>query len=236
MQDIPQYLTLDSFLNSSRHHRQAEDTYQVTGFLDGWYGDNVAPLTSANITSNQEVTFVPMGYMVSPPNAYDQQPFQSPSPKYQPVYKFDEGPAPFAKKTYTAPASPISPEQKYCDAKPKSASERKKMREYARNLTCFNCGTNKTPLWRRTVDKRHNLCNACGLYYKQYNQNRPVAYTAKTQRVVKKQSPRPDGAISDYNPSRYHTTYQPMRSESLFFKNFVPEHFSPKPSGHEETL
>ncbi|CAJ0828072.1 6358_t:CDS:2 [Entrophospora sp. SA101] len=33
---------------------------------------------------------------------------------------------------------------------------------------------NNTPLWRRTPDRMHSLCNACGLYYKQYNTHRPL--------------------------------------------------------------
>ncbi|KAF9180570.1 putative electron transfer flavoprotein subunit [Haplosporangium sp. Z 767] len=40
---------------------------------------------------------------------------------------------------------------------------------------CHNCGVTKTPLWRRTHDRLHSLCNACGLYYKQYKANRPLA-------------------------------------------------------------
>ncbi|CAG8535697.1 761_t:CDS:2 [Ambispora gerdemannii] len=43
-----------------------------------------------------------------------------------------------------------------------------------RQLECYNCGVNKTPLWRRTPDRMHSLCNACGLYYKQYNTHRPL--------------------------------------------------------------
>lgn len=67
-----------------------------------------------------------------------------------------------------------------------SASEKKKKREYARNLTCFNCKTTKSPLWRKTEDKVHNICNACGLYYKQYNSNRPLSYKNREPRVSKK--------------------------------------------------
>ncbi|KAI8830702.1 GATA zinc finger-domain-containing protein, partial [Chytridium lagenaria] len=50
---------------------------------------------------------------------------------------------------------------------------RKRQRENTRNLVCHNCGATSTPLWRRTVDRLHSLCNACGLYYKQYQSHRP---------------------------------------------------------------
>ncbi|CAG8801204.1 11675_t:CDS:2, partial [Dentiscutata erythropus] len=30
-----------------------------------------------------------------------------------------------------------------------------------RQLQCFNCGIKNTPLWRRTPDRMHSLCNAC---------------------------------------------------------------------------
>lgn len=39
---------------------------------------------------------------------------------------------------------------------------------------CHNCAVTRTPLWRRTACKRYSLCNACGLYYKQYGRDRPV--------------------------------------------------------------
>jgi len=43
-----------------------------------------------------------------------------------------------------------------------------------RHTECFNCRTRSTPLWRRTPDKKHSLCNACGLYMKQYKTHRPL--------------------------------------------------------------
>ncbi|KAG0024132.1 putative electron transfer flavoprotein subunit [Podila clonocystis] len=46
---------------------------------------------------------------------------------------------------------------------------------------CFNCGVTKTPLWRRTADRKHSLCNACGLYYKQYQANRPLVTRPKDE-------------------------------------------------------
>ncbi|KAI8359457.1 GATA zinc finger-domain-containing protein, partial [Mortierella sp. GBAus27b] len=44
----------------------------------------------------------------------------------------------------------------------------------SRQLICFNCQVTQTPLWRRTPDRKHSLCNACGLYYKQYGAHRPL--------------------------------------------------------------
>lgn len=51
----------------------------------------------------------------------------------------------------------------------------------ARQLECYNCHVTKTPLWRRTPDRSHSLCNACGLYYKQYNTHRPLHIRQKHQ-------------------------------------------------------
>ncbi|KAJ3163576.1 putative electron transfer flavoprotein subunit [Geranomyces michiganensis] len=70
------------------------------------------------------------------------------------------------------------------EPRPLTKAERKKLRENTRNLTCHNCGTHKTPLWRRTADKRHSVCNACGLYYKQYQCNRPISVRAPRESVM----------------------------------------------------
>lgn len=57
-----------------------------------------------------------------------------------------------------------------------------------RQLECFNCHVTKTPLWRRTPDRAHSLCNACGLYYKQYNTHRPLHIRQKHQTNQNKQA------------------------------------------------
>ncbi|KAI8610252.1 hypothetical protein BC830DRAFT_764813 [Chytriomyces sp. MP71] len=41
-------------------------------------------------------------------------------------------------------------------------AERKKTREMNRKLICFNCGATQSPIWRRTEDKMHSICNSCG--------------------------------------------------------------------------
>eukprot|EP01135_Chromosphaera_perkinsii_P004514 Nk52_evm8s287 gene=Nk52_evmTU8s287 len=53
--------------------------------------------------------------------------------------------------------------------------------------SCDNCGTKDTPLWRKySVGKFH--CNACGLYYKSNNSNRPFV-KAKKGKLADGESP-----------------------------------------------
>jgi len=64
--------------------------------------------------------------------------------------------------------------------------EKKKGKEGGRKITCYNCHTDTTPLWRRTPDRLHSLCNACGLYYKQYKTHRPLNLQHKVSKSSKK--------------------------------------------------
>lgn len=41
-------------------------------------------------------------------------------------------------------------------------------------VTCANCRTSNTTLWRRN-NNGEPVCNACGLYYKLHNVNRPLS-------------------------------------------------------------
>ena len=41
-----------------------------------------------------------------------------------------------------------------------------------RNITCANCGTNNTVLWRKGPDGQSPLCNPCGLFYKLHGTHR----------------------------------------------------------------
>ncbi|CEP11722.1 hypothetical protein [Parasitella parasitica] len=73
-------------------------------------------------------------------------------------------------------------------AKKKNISKAQKANKPPRQLECFNCHVTKTPLWRRTPDRAHSLCNACGLYYKQYNTHRPLHIRQKHQSNQSKQT------------------------------------------------
>ena len=42
------------------------------------------------------------------------------------------------------------------------------------SISCTNCGTKTTPLWRKDEERRP-LCNACGLYLKLHGNTRPVS-------------------------------------------------------------
>ncbi|KAG7195423.1 uncharacterized protein KQ657_003182 [Scheffersomyces spartinae] len=56
----------------------------------------------------------------------------------------------------------------------------------AKATVCFNCGTQKTPLWRKDP-LGNTLCNACGLFLKLHGTTRPLSL--KTD-VIKKRSSR----------------------------------------------
>ncbi|KAH9425136.1 Transcription factor GATA-4 [Dermatophagoides pteronyssinus] len=61
-------------------------------------------------------------------------------------------------------------------------------------LCCSNCGTTTTTLWRRN-NEGEPVCNACGLYYKLHNVNRPLAMR-KEGIQTRKRKPKQNSASS----------------------------------------
>eukprot|EP00092_Neocalanus_flemingeri_P096477 GFUD01122818.1.p1 GENE.GFUD01122818.1~~GFUD01122818.1.p1 ORF type:complete len:521 (+),score=109.89 GFUD01122818.1:62-1624(+) len=58
------------------------------------------------------------------------------------------------------------------------------------NTRCFNCGTNKTSLWRRARDAAGSpICNACGLYEKLHDTCRPLEMRKDSVQPRKRKQP-----------------------------------------------
>ncbi|KAF8662811.1 hypothetical protein AX16_001093 [Volvariella volvacea WC 439] len=70
----------------------------------------------------------------------------------------------------------------------------RKIRAAVGALSCANCGTSTTPLWRRD-DVGNNICNACGLYFKLHGTHRPNSMK-KTVIKRRKRVPAAPGASS----------------------------------------
>ncbi|KAJ6217937.1 hypothetical protein RDWZM_009094 [Blomia tropicalis] len=59
------------------------------------------------------------------------------------------------------------------DRPPASIQQPRKRTVKTRDVQCTNCGVNKSSEWRRNV-RGEIVCNACGLYYKLHNRDRPI--------------------------------------------------------------
>ncbi|ORY81354.1 hypothetical protein BCR37DRAFT_348336, partial [Protomyces lactucae-debilis] len=70
---------------------------------------------------------------------------------------------------------------------------------------CANCGTTRTPLWRRAPDSS-TICNACGLYQKARN-------TARSTPALSTQTPTSLAASPDPQPQPQQPQQQPATPE-----------------------
>lgn len=68
---------------------------------------------------------------------------------------------------------------------PRAASRKGKGAADGTVMRCFNCGCLQTPLWRRGPTGEQ-LCNACGIYYKNHRTHRPMPVKVKTSILSKK--------------------------------------------------
>lgn len=68
-------------------------------------------------------------------------------------------------------------------------------------VSCQNCGTTTTPLWRRD-EQGNTICNACGLYHKLHGVHRPVSMKKSVIKRRKRIVPPGPGASFVDSPSQ----------------------------------
>ncbi|KAF9169063.1 hypothetical protein BGX20_010858 [Mortierella sp. AD010] len=114
----------------------------------------------------------------------------------------------------------------------KSTKTKKASTRPPRALECFNCKVTQTPLWRRTLDRKHSLCNACGLYYKQYNGHRPLHIRHKPSLSQSQQ--RENASPYTLSPPNSGST-SPVMSPNESLKGDEPESASTTPANEAMT-
>ncbi|XP_042203760.1 GATA-binding factor 5-B-like isoform X3 [Homarus americanus] len=78
-------------------------------------------------------------------------------------------------------------------------------------MTCSNCQTTNTTLWRRN-NNGEPVCNACGLYFKLHGVSRPLTMKKEGPIQTRKRKPKSTSSGSSSSqshqaaPSRYHTS------------------------------
>lgn len=95
---------------------------------------------------------------------------------------------------------------------------KKKVSSSNPNTVCFNCQTQKTPLWRRDPNG-NTLCNACGLFQKLHGTMRPLSL--KTDVIKKRNSRR--SSVSQSKDSKLMHSLE---------KNITLYNITPGPSGN----
>lgn len=81
-------------------------------------------------------------------------------------------------------------------------------------MSCSNCHTTTTSLWRRNAHGE-TVCNACGLYYKLHNINRPLAMKKDSIQVSEEASAEPAHA----RPAPPGVTPRPLQTRKRKPKN-----------------
>ncbi|KAK9470787.1 uncharacterized protein V1510DRAFT_449398 [Dipodascopsis tothii] len=93
------------------------------------------------------------------------------------------GRSPMAASPSSTPATPAAGRQSATpQPEPKGEDQFTVFQPLSVGQVCSNCGTTRTPLWRRAPDGS-TICNACGLYLKARNTSRPVNLKRPPQTV-----------------------------------------------------
>ncbi|KAI9483698.1 MAG: hypothetical protein EXX96DRAFT_559271 [Benjaminiella poitrasii] len=91
---------------------------------------------------------------------------------------------------------------------------------------CYNCETTTTPLWRRD-ETGNTICNACGLYYKLHNVQRPMSMKRNIIKRRKRFNSSPQQLVVIENVSPVFPTLSDNVSENTvhqYYANIHPNH------------
>ncbi|XP_031623196.1 putative uncharacterized protein DDB_G0286901 [Contarinia nasturtii] len=109
------------------------------------------------------------------------------------------------------------------ETKPKSAPIENNQSPNQKDMSCTNCGTLTTTIWRRNV-RGEMVCNACGLYFKLHGVNRPHSMRRDTIHTRRR---RPKGDKSGRRRSKNQDTGNTSGADQS------PNGFNDQPDQHD---
>ncbi|KIW01942.1 hypothetical protein, variant [Verruconis gallopava] len=103
------------------------------------------------------------------------------------------------------------PNRFHDESGPSSTSAHSPSAATSTGQVCSNCGTTRTPLWRRSPEGK-TICNACGLYYKARNQMRPTNLKRNLQPTANTGSSSEPGSQISNSTSTPQATFVPVET------------------------